>query len=1248
MPRGFMLYVSAAAVGLLGFGRPVPAEATDASPTAAMSTPIPDAAAVAEAAAIASSVNSPSSESTVSISSSTSSTSSTATTVSVTMSQPSSASSHATSSSHISSSSSVAGSFDTETCQSKTINYITHTLPQQCLRTSWSSANATATTTDTKDGAGSSGHTMAAPSETASAAETAHGREAKEIDKEKGKDDDENQEDLATESFMSFEEWKALQLKKAGQDPAELQARRRQHQNQYQHQNQHHAGQHAHGAGGDINIDSIGDDGEIALDFDVLNEKVSEMAGSASARPPDQYRDGSGGGYRQDGSAADGGNTASGSSGSGTGAQDEAVVYADGATQYYRSKDAGKTGKERFSFASFDAGATVLKANKGVKNAKAILVENKDSYMLLECRTRDKHVIVELSDDILVDTVVLANFEFFSSMVRRFRVGVSDRYPVKADRWRTLGEFEARNSRDIQPFLIEHPQIWAKYIRIDFLTHYGSEYYCPISLLRVHGTRMLDSWKDSENGRDGEDDEELENQEQYEGNGQQNQNQNQYNQQLAEEDRKQKQADEHAQHTQAETIAAPEASPAVDDSATNFSADADAHGLGGYTPWNPVAAYLGLFNADAVCLPSVTPDGSSDSSVANADDSSAPGSSQEQRRAMPVEAHAEINNQSSSETPEPASASSVQPPEHASTPTHTQTAAKRTSAESASNPPQSASTSSIASTASDASQPSQSSEPAASPSSPTAKAPEQAVSAQPQSAKQKPGSVGSQQTPPTTTTVQTSHSRNRAASGGAGAAGSSSQSGGSPSGSTGGSGYNPGATPGGGGQGSASTSSSGGNNNGASTGGAQSPPPPPIVQESFFKSITKRLQLLESNTSLSLQYIEDQSRFLQEALRKMERKQIARVDSFLDTLNNTVLSELRNMRQQYDQIWQSTVIALETQREQNQRETVALSDRLNVLADEVVFQKRMAILQSVLLLCCLALVIFSRGLLSSSSASVPLDVNTATAAAMAAAAGYMPAGPAMSPSPASPPSASSSVGLRSNLRSLRNNLRNPYAAYSVYASDYPLSSYAAGSPPPSNLRTQPMPVRGGGAASAVPAPINKNKVLPLIPTTPTSPASPGSPVSPEPIVSNDGQDSMLDVDDRATHVMQEKGKGPVLVEPKSLTPLASLRLSDIEEAADQLEDEEDSGEDHDDETVLSEATTVRPDGNNRTILGGSDSLGLFTPTAVTPTKLNGTADDLSSSSMTTSFLPGTGSSEAPPGPPLGRKRLASLSDDHSN
>jgi hypothetical protein len=60
-------------------------------------------------------------------------------------------------------------------------------------------------------------------------------------------------------------------------------------------------------------------------------------------------------------------------------------------------KDAGKTCKERFSYASFDAGATILKTHPGAKNAKAVLIENKDSYMLSECAVENKFLIVELS-----------------------------------------------------------------------------------------------------------------------------------------------------------------------------------------------------------------------------------------------------------------------------------------------------------------------------------------------------------------------------------------------------------------------------------------------------------------------------------------------------------------------------------------------------------------------------------------------------------------------------------------------------------------------------------------------------------------------------------------------------------------------------------------------------------------------------------------------------------------------------------
>ena len=137
-------------------------------------------------------------------------------------------------------------------------------------------------------------------------------------------------------------------------------------------------------------------------------------------------------------------------------------------------------------------------------------------------------------------------------------------------------------------------------------------------------------------------------------------------------------------------------------------------------------------------------------------------------------------------------------------------------------------------------------------------------------------------------------------------------------------------------------------------------PAQPSTQESFFKSVHKRLQQLESNSTLSLQYIEEQSRILRDAFSKVEKRQLTSTTNFLAHLNSTVMGELQGFRKAYDQLWQSTVIELEGQREQYQREMLALSTRLTLVADELVWQKRMGIVQSTLLLLCLALVLFNR------------------------------------------------------------------------------------------------------------------------------------------------------------------------------------------------------------------------------------------------------------------------------------------------
>ncbi|KFH43096.1 hypothetical protein ACRE_061180 [Hapsidospora chrysogenum ATCC 11550] len=656
-------------------------------------------------------------------------------------------------------------------CEAWTINYITHTLPQLCLASDRRSAiythhaeasasAATATIPNLGHDSDDDPYPTVATNIHASATQT---------DESDAENTEETSPSEAVASpFMSFEDWKEMMLRRTGQDPQDLRSR------------QATRGRGHERTPPDMGHYGLGEEDEISLDFNGYLEKPS----TDQAAPPDLPE--------------------------GMAIQDQrhdAMVYDGDKPSLHRSKDAGKTCKERFSYASFDAGATILKTSRGAKNPKAILVENKDSYMLLECAAESKYVIVELSDDILIDTIVLANFEFFSSMIRQFQVSVSDRYPVKMDRWRDVGTFEARNSRDIQAFLVENPQIWAKYVRIQFLSHYGNEYYCPVSLLRVHGSRMLDSWKDDEAGREEE---------------------------LSVED------DHGAGLTNTENATLDGAIP----DPLHDDGEPGAAGLN-FTPWavNPWDSFgslygtcqLGTLMADEAShfRPNASKEEPGVSELGNDE-----GKSEDDAAAQAPSKHQVSNGD--------------ERPSSYLTPTVSPTRVMHDSRPTTKHNPTSANTTAVSEGAGNNS------------------------------------------------TAATKHPT-------------------------------PVAPPAG---------------KARSTGTSTASAASPTVQEGFFNAITKRLQHVESNLTLSLQYLEDQSRYMQDALQKAEQKQLSKVTVFLENLNQTVMAELRGMRDQYEQLWQSTVIALESQKEQSDRDIVALSSRLNLLADEVVFQKRMAIAQA--------------------------------------------------------------------------------------------------------------------------------------------------------------------------------------------------------------------------------------------------------------------------------------------------------------
>jgi hypothetical protein len=104
---------------------------------------------------------------------------------------------------------------------------------------------------------------------------------------------------------------------------------------------------------------------------------------------------------------------------------------------------------DRYNYASEDCSARVHKTHKGAQSAEAVLSHKKDKYMLTPCATKDKFMIIELCDDIRIDTVQLANFEFFSTVFRSIKISVAHTMS-DTDHWVEMGTYEAKNVRSVQ------------------------------------------------------------------------------------------------------------------------------------------------------------------------------------------------------------------------------------------------------------------------------------------------------------------------------------------------------------------------------------------------------------------------------------------------------------------------------------------------------------------------------------------------------------------------------------------------------------------------------------------------------------------------------------------------------------------------------------------------------------------------------------------------------------------------------
>lgn len=190
--------------------------------------------------------------------------------------------------------------------------------------------------------------------------------------------------------------------------------------------------------------------------------------------------------------------------------EDPAPASPDNSTKSADSKVAEVSGDEvvveqkqikLVDYASKLAGAQILENSSSFKGASNLLTGDKDKYSIAPCEDK-KYIVIGLSEDILVKKIKLSNYERYSSRVKKFEVLASQEYPTPTEEhWNSIGTYEAHSKSGEQVFELENPT-WARYLQFRFLSHYGSEHYCTLSQIKVHGSTMLqgfhEQWVESE------------------------------------------------------------------------------------------------------------------------------------------------------------------------------------------------------------------------------------------------------------------------------------------------------------------------------------------------------------------------------------------------------------------------------------------------------------------------------------------------------------------------------------------------------------------------------------------------------------------------------------------------------------------------------------------------------------------------------------------------------------------------------
>lgn len=189
---------------------------------------------------------------------------------------------------------------------------------------------------------------------------------------------------------------------------------------------------------------------------------------------------------------------------------------ASGTQQLIASRPEQEEDRVRFNYASYLVGAKVVDSTTGSRGAHNVLNEDSDRYWRVPCRsTEQKWVVIELSEEILMDSFAIANFEYYSSTMDQVRLYGAVKYPpvdpvektlatatagsdpgaagapVSSPGFHWMGTFLVNASHVVQVYRLPKPS-WVRFVRLEYEAFHGRDYYCTLSLFRAFGSTIIE------------------------------------------------------------------------------------------------------------------------------------------------------------------------------------------------------------------------------------------------------------------------------------------------------------------------------------------------------------------------------------------------------------------------------------------------------------------------------------------------------------------------------------------------------------------------------------------------------------------------------------------------------------------------------------------------------------------------------------------------------------------------------------